>query len=133
MEAVAPHALVPELSRQRQAPCNLRHGGMECGIETCHFRERWVVPQHRFHQLDLRRQVERRKRNEPLQRLQKRGSNFLWGSIKWAAMHNAMPRGLWPGEEEAIEDAEDRGQLLTRIRRDGLTARQDLPIGACQR
>ena len=92
VEAVAHHALAPEIARNRKLFRNLRTRAMEGRVETAILRETRVHAADGFHRLDLMRQVLGRERNQRAQGRYQLRRDSVRPRVIAPAINNPMPR-----------------------------------------
>src|SRR5262249_37976851 len=97
MEAIAPDALVPELSRKRKALGKLRRCPMERGIKADNLRYGRELLHHRLDHRQFARQVQRRQRNQSTQLCKDAGINPLRFHETPPAVDDAVPDAGWSG------------------------------------
>src|SRR5260370_25803132 len=96
VKAVMPQLVAPERARERKALSQLRHISMKCRIEARNLWHLGIALGHRLDDLDLRGEMQWRKRYQPSQRGEQRFVDPLRCPMGGPAMHQPVPdrRGL---------------------------------------
>ena len=110
-----PYSLFPQFARQRQAARQLRHDGMKRGIKTRNLRQVRIVFADGLDDLNLRRQVQGRQRNQLPEIFHQRRSDFLRRRMLRAAVDNAVSGGLRARQPRMIYGGKNRRNALMRV------------------